>query len=78
MCTYFPKYTPLIGLDVRSEDYIKSQIENIADNYSRTEGYLQNNSNNMPQYAIDNMEDKQKNRLNQLNNLSEKNNFKVQ
>ena len=29
MCTYFPEYTPLIGFDVRSEDYLKSQIGNI-------------------------------------------------
>ncbi len=29
MCTYFPEYTPLIGIDVRNEDYIKSQIDNI-------------------------------------------------
>ena len=29
MCTYFPEYTPILGIDVRSEDYIKIQINNI-------------------------------------------------
>lgn len=29
MCTYFPKYTPLIGIDFRSEMYAKVQMDNI-------------------------------------------------
>ena len=29
MCTYFPEYTPLIGIDIRSEKYSKVQMDNI-------------------------------------------------
>jgi len=29
MCTYFSEYTPLIGIDVRSETYSKVQMDNI-------------------------------------------------
>ena len=29
MCTYFPEYTPLIGIDIRSEKYLKVQMDNI-------------------------------------------------
>lgn len=29
MCTYFPEYTPILGVDVRSDDYTKAQIDNI-------------------------------------------------
>ena len=29
LCTYFPDYTPLIGTDVRSEDYAETQIAHI-------------------------------------------------
>lgn len=29
MCTYFPKYTPLLGTDVHSEMYSKVQMDNI-------------------------------------------------
>ena len=29
MCTYFPEYTPLIGVDIRSETYLKVQMDNI-------------------------------------------------
>ena len=53
---------------------IDEQIENIADNYSSAEGYLENNSNNMKQDAINNMKEKQQHRLEQLSNLSKKSN----
>ena len=53
---------------------INEQIENIADNYSSTEGYLENNFNNMTSDAINNMQTKQQHRLEQLSNLSEKSN----
>ena len=29
MCTYFPEYTPLIGIDICSETYLKVQMDNI-------------------------------------------------
>ena len=29
MCTYFPEYTPLIGIDIRSETYSSVQMDNI-------------------------------------------------
>ena len=29
MCTYFPEYTPLIGIDIRSEAHLKVQKDNI-------------------------------------------------
>ena len=48
---------------------IDEQIENIEDNYSRSNEYLQNNFENMPQDAINNLYAKQKQRLEQLNTL---------
>lgn len=30
LCTYFPEYTPFIGMDVRSETYTQAQTDNIA------------------------------------------------
>ncbi len=53
---------------------VDEQINNIAENYNRSEEYLQNNFNNMPQNDINNIEEKQKNRLDQINNLSSKDN----
>ncbi len=53
---------------------IDEQINNIAENYTRTEEYLQNNFNNMPKLDINNIEEKQKNRIEQINSLSSKNN----
>ena len=29
MCTYFPEYTPILGIDIRSENYTKIQIDNL-------------------------------------------------
>ena len=55
---------------------IDEQIENIEDNYSRSNEYLQNNFENMPQDAINNLYAKQKQRLEQLNVLSEKSDTK--
>ena len=49
---------------------IEDQIENITDNFESSKGYLNNNSQNMSQDAINNMEIKQKHRLEQLSNLS--------
>lgn len=50
---------------------IEEQIENITDNFEKTEGYLSNNYTNMTPEAINNMEEKQKHRLEQLSNLSQ-------
>ena len=55
---------------------IDEQIENIVDNYSNSEEYLNNNFNTMSREAIDNMEQKQENRLKQLSTLSEKTDLK--
>lgn len=55
---------------------IEEQIDNITDNYSSSEAYLNNNYKNMTEDAINNMEAKQKHRLEQLNNLSEVSNSK--
>lgn len=57
---------------------IKEQMENISENYSRSNEYLQNNFNNMSSEDINNITIKQKQRLNQLDTLSQKNstNFK--
>lgn len=52
---------------------INEQIENIADNYTNSEGYLENNADNMQPDAINNLKIKQQHRLEQLINLTDKN-----
>ena len=50
---------------------VNEQIENITDNYSSAEGYLENNSQSMNQNDINNIQTKQTHRLEQLRNLTE-------
>ena len=51
---------------------IEEQVENITDNFQKTNEYLNNNYKNMSQNDINNMAEKQRHRLEQLSNLSEK------
>ena len=51
-------------LDTRNK-----QIENLISNYKNTEDYIDNNYNELPEEMLSNLENKQNNRVNQLENL---------
>ena len=49
----------------------EKQIENIIQKYRSTEGYIENNYENLSDEALENMQKKQENRKIQVENLSE-------
>lgn len=54
------------GEDIQTRE---EQLENLEERYQKTEGYIQNNKNNMNQETLQNIENKQQNRKEQIDNL---------
>lgn len=48
------------------------QIENITDNYKSTQNYMEDNYEHIPEQNLQNMQNKQQNRKQQIENLSKK------
>ena len=49
----------------------KEQLENLKQNYENSKGYIENNLDSMDQQMYDNLEERQKNRRNQIQQLEE-------
>lgn len=60
----------ILGLD---ENHVPEvQLENLKDRYESIEGYIKNNKNKIPQDILEQLEEKQKNRMEQIANLEYK------
>ena len=56
-------------LDENDNETVEEQIENLHDNYEAAQKYINANHNAMSQEDLQNLETKQQNRKNQMNNL---------
>ena len=57
----------ILGLD--SNEIPGVQLENLKERYTSIQGYLDNNKDKMPQDVLEQLEEKQKHRLEQIANL---------
>ena len=60
----------ILGLD--SNEIPEVQLENLKERYTSIQGYLENNKDKMPQDVLEQLEEKQKHRLEQISNLEYK------
>ena len=60
----------ILGLD--SNEIPEVQLENLKERYTSIQGYLENNKDKMPQDILQQLEEKQKHRLEQITNLEYK------
>lgn len=56
-------------LDEEENESVEEQIENLRDNYEAAERYIQANQDTMAPQDLQNLQEKQQNRKNQMNNL---------
>ena len=59
----------IIGKDTDATK--EEQLENLKQNYENSKGYIENNLDSMDQQMYDNLEQRQKNRRNQIQQLEE-------
>ena len=60
----------ILGLE--SNHILEVQLENLKDRYTSIQGYIENNKDKMAQDVLEQLEEKQKNRLEQISNLEYK------
>lgn len=60
----------ILGLE--SNHIPEVQLENLKDRYTSIQGYIENNKDKMAQDVLEQLEEKQKNRLEQISNLEYK------
>lgn len=60
----------ILGLD--SNHIPEVQLENLKERYTSIQGYIDNNQDKIPQDMLEQLEEKQKNRLEQIANLEYK------
>lgn len=60
----------ILGLDLNHIPEV--QLENLKERYTSIQGYIDNNKNKIPQDMLEQLEEKQKNRMEQIANLEYK------